>query len=417
MCWPHVHRNLESHFKHLRSLNKEITNELKKDIEDLQWAADSKESFLNVAKLLEKKYLEKDSDQNTNISIKNFFQYLKSTWIQSTESNWFEGANAFGVSNNQGIEGVNQSIKDGHTCRKKLPLGTFCSTMLRMTNEWSLQMQDLSVITTGRAAALNGQFGLKYRTEGYSWYLTHKQNENFIGIKPQGKKTLLSDVEAIWAIPSSNSKNESASLKDLAKSRMALRTDSTSSKSFNEFIQTRSSCWLVERREGLFFCDCYNGIKGRICKHAVGLMYKTGDLEVTDDVRSKPLGQKRRRGRPKKLPHCLTNSPSAPVIPMASYHQPSPDLQLQTLSPLSHTAPSSPVLPALAQRRPDPTTTSPLQTLARQASAADTPSACPPPPLSCLPPATRKSRKRKVDEGALSPPQKRVLRQGKILKN
>ena len=185
MCWPHVHRNLESHFKHLRSLNKEISNELKKDIEDLQWAADSKESFLNVAKLLEKKYLEKDSDQNTNISIKNFFQYLKSTWIQSTESNWFEGANAFGVSNNQGIEGVNQSIKDGHTCQKKLPLGTFCSTMLRMTNEWSLQMQDLSVITTGRAAALNGQFGLKYRTEGYSWYLTHKQNENFIGIKLQ----------------------------------------------------------------------------------------------------------------------------------------------------------------------------------------------------------------------------------------
>ena len=55
MCWPHVHRNLESHFKHLRSLNKEISNELKKDIEDLQWAADSKESFLNVAKLLEKK--------------------------------------------------------------------------------------------------------------------------------------------------------------------------------------------------------------------------------------------------------------------------------------------------------------------------------------------------------------------------
>ena len=43
--------------------NKEISNELKKDIEDLQWAADSKESFLNVTKLLEKKYLEKDSDQ------------------------------------------------------------------------------------------------------------------------------------------------------------------------------------------------------------------------------------------------------------------------------------------------------------------------------------------------------------------
>ena len=39
MCWPHVHRNLESHFKHLRSVNKEIASKLKKDIEVLQWAA------------------------------------------------------------------------------------------------------------------------------------------------------------------------------------------------------------------------------------------------------------------------------------------------------------------------------------------------------------------------------------------
>lgn len=43
-----------------------------------------------------------------------------------------------------------------------------------------------------------------------------------------------------------------------------------------------------------------------------------GILEVTSDVRSVPLGAKRKRGRPKKMPNCLVKSPisvrSAPVL-------------------------------------------------------------------------------------------------------
>ena len=139
MCWPHVHRNLESHFKHLRSVNKEIASKLKKDIEELQWTADSKESFLYLAKVLEQKYQDCSFDSNTKTSLQNFFQYLEMTWGNSPESNWYEGAHPYGVSNTKGIEGVNKSIKDGHTCRKRLPLGRFCDVMLRMTHEWALQ--------------------------------------------------------------------------------------------------------------------------------------------------------------------------------------------------------------------------------------------------------------------------------------
>ena len=43
------------------------------------------------------------------------------------------------------------------------------------------------------------------------------------------------------------------------------------------------------------------------------MAYLHGKLEVTSEVRSVPLGQKRKRGRPKKMPHCLTRSP--PVHP------------------------------------------------------------------------------------------------------
>ena len=39
------------------------------------------------------------------------------------------------------------------------------------------------------------------------------------------------------------------------------------------------------------------------------MAYLHGKLEVTSEVRSFPLGQKRKQGRPKKMPHCLTRSP------------------------------------------------------------------------------------------------------------
>ena len=38
-------------------------------------------------------------------------------------------------------------------------------------------------------------------------------------------------------------------------------------------------------------------------------------LEVSPEVRSQPLGQKRKRGRPKKLPHCLTRDSPVKLSP------------------------------------------------------------------------------------------------------
>ena len=51
----------------------------------------------------------------------------------------------------------------------------------------------------------------------------------------------------------------------------------------------------------------------KLCKHTIGMAYLHGKLEVTSEVRSVPLGQKKKRGQPKNMPHCLTRSP--PVHP------------------------------------------------------------------------------------------------------
>ena len=39
------------------------------------------------------------------------------------------------------------------------------------------------------------------------------------------------------------------------------------------------------------------------------MMFRSGSLDVTSEIRSVPLGQKRKKGRPKKIQHCLSKSP------------------------------------------------------------------------------------------------------------
>ena len=62
-------------------------------------------------------------------------------------------------------------------------------------------------------------------------------------------------------------------------------------------------------------CELQLTFQGKLGKHTVGMAYRQGYLKVTPEVRSIPLGAKRKRGRPKKVGHCLQRSPvlEAPV--------------------------------------------------------------------------------------------------------
>jgi hypothetical protein len=53
---------------------------------------------------------------------------------------------------------------------------------------------------------------------------------------------------------------------------------------------------------------------GKLDKHCIGMCYLHGKLEATSEVTSVPLGQKRKSGRPKKMPHCLTRSPPVHLV-------------------------------------------------------------------------------------------------------
>ena len=251
----------------MKSLDANLAKNVLSDIEDLQWSSLNQLVFLHSYKLLEEKYLLDDKLQHKD-AVEDFFAYFRKVWVDSEEKNWFEGANPFASSNNQGIEGKNKEIKAAHTFRKRMPLGAFIDCMLRMVHEWSLE--DSSLLTSDRTKILHTKpNGLKLRTDGYSWYRTHDKSSNYVRISTSGRSTVSEDlrlgkVDAIWAVPSSSGDPE-MSLKDHAKRRMKARLipDNTS---FTEYLEIRKSCWIIEEREGQFYCDCPIGMKGHLCK-------------------------------------------------------------------------------------------------------------------------------------------------------
>ena len=96
--------------------------------------------------------------------------------------------------------------------------------------------------------------------------------------------------------PSSNTNQSQSSFKDLAKERLKSRFDVSNISSFDKFMKILKSCHLIEGVNDKFYCDCAGGSIARHRKHSAGLMFKTEILQIDSDVRSKPLGQKRKRG-------------------------------------------------------------------------------------------------------------------------
>ena len=98
--------------------------------------------------------------------------------------------------------------------------------------------------------------------------MNHKSNNNFVRVPANNLKTMKTNVSTKYAFPSSHTNRSQNSLKDLGKQRLKSRFDISNILTFDE---TRKNSEI---------------------------------LEIDSDVRSKPLGQKRERGSPKKLPSC-----------------------------------------------------------------------------------------------------------------
>ena len=113
--------------------------------------------------------------------------------------------------------------------------------------------------------------------------------------KPESKYTVHRDfligdgtVDSLWVVTSSTDKS-GTSLRDRCKERMANRACPQLS-SFDEYVRVRTSCYFIEEKDGVFYCDCWEGMMGKQDKHSKAMMYYPGKWEAEADVRAVPLG-------------------------------------------------------------------------------------------------------------------------------
>ena len=138
MCWAHTSRALDrSHqLSAVRAIDKVVATKIIEDVHFLQWSALNEKSFRTVFRLLVSKH-SYPNRPNLHIAVQAFFDYMQTTWIESDEFRWYEGAHPFAPGHNNSLEGVNKSIKENQTFRLKLPMGELFMVTLRLVKEMS----------------------------------------------------------------------------------------------------------------------------------------------------------------------------------------------------------------------------------------------------------------------------------------
>ena len=192
-----------------------------------------------------------------------------------------------------------------------------------MLREFS-EEDDILLADEGRIAGLlrtsekDGQdkTGLARMTAGWKWAHEFRKgvpnkvvriNADTPNYKTIAEEHNLGDVDRLWVVNNGSKNNKP--LKGKIKEKLEERKY-PSEKTWDEKKSILTGCYFLEERQGDFFCDCFEGIKGRMCKHTVGMHYRqdTGKLPANDEIRSLPISSKRPRGRPKKG-SCQIRSP------------------------------------------------------------------------------------------------------------
>ena len=138
----------------------------------------------------------------------------------------------------------------------------------RMVFEWG-EVDDSLLYGSRMDQLETHKEGLKMKSQGYQWMKANKLNtpDWIVKVDPKGKYTVsessefnLGKVDTIWVVASSENPFPDTSLKKLAKQRINLRGNPEFS-SFDQYMQIRQSCWILEERDGEYYCDCPVGMK------------------------------------------------------------------------------------------------------------------------------------------------------------
>ena len=128
MCWAHMITCCRKH--HGKLFPKAEWAQLESDINILQLAP-NKTMFDIGARLFMYKWRDHPIER-----VNTFVGYFDRQWLHLLPT-WYEGSAAHVPSTNNGLESLNNRVKEEHTLRQRLPLPRFLAAATEMVAEWS----------------------------------------------------------------------------------------------------------------------------------------------------------------------------------------------------------------------------------------------------------------------------------------
>ena len=265
----HMRRNV---IKRLHSVNSSLRDQFIDDFETLQLSSDST-IFAKASKLFIKKYTKKSPEM---------IEYMNELWF-STHANWFEGIADKLPTTNNALESFNLVFKKEETLGERMPLGRFMNQCILSASRWSKQYSIDKVIATSPS------FELPDWTAAYHWAKSDKQVNS----------KQVNNLTEFYCPPGELTSVTEEDIKRVIKKQWS---------SFDLFASRAFAVWIV-RMDGTNWmdaqctCPCY--LKQFKCKHILGLAIRLKYVKPPPAVRQVPIGQKRKRGRPKKATKAL----------------------------------------------------------------------------------------------------------------
>ncbi|CAF2642268.1 unnamed protein product [Rotaria sp. Silwood2] len=263
MCWAHTVRKIREHRKLVPT---DKWNEVDSDIHNLQLCF-SDNIFNCAVSLLNLKW-------NNYPLMKQFQEYFFNEWIKKLPL-WYEGAACHIPSTNNGCESLNGKIKQQYTLRNKLHLSSFLPKIEQMLHAWPIKSSSNGFIA-------KPSISTELELTAFKWSNTINQID------------ILHWFGNWYIVPSSNPTITPAMWLQIYQMQQW--------QTFNDFIIWLKSCYLVSP---LHSCTCPKGMKLYICKHSFGSAMIFNMHEVKDKTRSELLGQRRGKGRSKKVKSAL----------------------------------------------------------------------------------------------------------------
>lgn len=276
-CWFHVMDKLRKKLD--VTVDAKTKAELLEDIRVMQVSSTECE-FKSASALFLKKW-------SPNENTKAFLAYFTDEYLKK-RSGWYEGIAPGFPSTNNGLESLNNKIKNEGTFRLRLPLGEFFTVIIKLIKDWSLDRHPdspnyVSFVTAPTIHTL-------LVSEAYEF------------AKSRGKTVrtkIINSNEVEYFIPSTLQKQlTERDIKSFHKNRVK----------FDTYKQWKSRLDVVKLDRANWknsTCTCATFQKEYICSHVIGIAALQQLFQFPDSAKTDLIGKRRKAGRPRKVKQAL----------------------------------------------------------------------------------------------------------------